>query len=332
MLPIHTILQPTDFSEQAQDAFGLACALARDYGARLVVLHVASVPIVPFEPALVPPSGEEVRRAGEEQLARVHPPPTNVQFERRVEVGDVVPEVLRVAHEIQPDLIVMGTHGRTGLGRILMRSVAEQVVRRAKCPVLTVKTPLPETGLQAGRDLLNGYGVTGDGEMLTFRSILHPTDFSPNSRYAFELACGLARDYHARLVVMHAVPLGTTELMALTQLGTQEKTENLRDSFWSDLRKIRAKDSDIRVEHRSEDGDPASGILRVAQQIKPEIIVMGMHEHSGPRRLLMGSVAEQTVRKAACPVLTVKVPAPIGSNESQDSSHAQERRPAYHSG
>jgi nucleotide-binding universal stress UspA family protein len=142
MLAVHTILHPTDFSEQSRYAFGLACALARDHGAGLVLLHVAEPPVVAFAEGIFPvgPAGrdQELR----EQLESLDPGP-GLRAERRLEQGDVVEEILRVAEEARCDLIVMGTHGRTGLARLLMGSVAEQVVRRAPCPVLTVKTPFP---------------------------------------------------------------------------------------------------------------------------------------------------------------------------------------------
>ena len=145
MLAVRTILHPTDFSEPSQNALGLACALARDYGARLIVLHVAEPLTVGYEGVVVPPNPEELPASAQEQLARLPVPQANLHAERRVERGDAVPVILRVAQEVQADLIVLGTHGWTGLGRLLMGSVAEQVVRRTTCPVLTVKTPVPET-------------------------------------------------------------------------------------------------------------------------------------------------------------------------------------------
>ena len=145
MLAVRTILHPTDFSEPSQHALGLACALARDYGARLIVLHVTELPTVAYGEGVVPPNPEDLRAAAQEQLDRLQVPQGNVRAERRLEQGDAVTQILRVAQEAHADLIVLGTHGRTGLGRLLMGSVAEQVVRRAACPVLTVKTPLPET-------------------------------------------------------------------------------------------------------------------------------------------------------------------------------------------
>jgi nucleotide-binding universal stress UspA family protein len=142
MLPIRKILHATDFSEHSESAFRLACALARDYAAPLVLLHVHS-PFVAYGDGLVaalPPDYTERLR---EDLRGLDPHDPRVVIERRLIEGDPAAEVLRVARESGCDLIVLGTHGRTGLGRLLMGSVAEAVVRKAPCPVLTVKTPTP---------------------------------------------------------------------------------------------------------------------------------------------------------------------------------------------
>jgi nucleotide-binding universal stress UspA family protein len=146
MLPIHTILHPTDFSERSALAFRLACALARDYGARLVVLHVTAPPLVAYgEGVVIAPTEAETHHDRErEELRRLRPADPKVVAEHLLLEGDPVSAILGVAQDAHVDLIVMGTHGRTGLRRLLMGSVAEQVVRRAPCPVLTVRTPFPE--------------------------------------------------------------------------------------------------------------------------------------------------------------------------------------------
>ena len=143
MLPLRTILHPTDFSEPSDYAFQLACALARDYEARLLVLHVVPPPLF---------HGEVVARREEtgfyedlwELLEQRRPTDANVQVEHYLEDGDPAEMIVQLAWDEGCDLIVMGTHGRTGLGRLLMGSVAEQVMRRAACPVLTVRMPLAE--------------------------------------------------------------------------------------------------------------------------------------------------------------------------------------------
>ena len=144
MLSIRAILVAADFSGCSEDAFRVSHALARDYRARLIVLHVATPPplVTPGElqRALQQPGG--YRAELEERLRHVYAADSPAGVEYRVQDGDPAIEILGVAREARCDLIVMGTHGRTGLGRLLMGSVAEQVVRKAACPVLTVKVPL----------------------------------------------------------------------------------------------------------------------------------------------------------------------------------------------
>jgi nucleotide-binding universal stress UspA family protein len=157
MLPAHTILFPTDFSGPSLAAFPVACALARDCVARLIVLHVA-----------LPPVGNEVlevRKEPEEYyeglwaaLRALKVPAQNVCVEHQLGEGDPARVIVDVAQDTGAGLIVMSTHGRTGLGRLLMGSVAEQVLRNALCPVLTVKTPLLEIP-PAGRKLLDVQSV-----------------------------------------------------------------------------------------------------------------------------------------------------------------------------
>lgn len=140
MLPLGTILHPTDFSENSKLAFRVACALARDYNARLVLLHVMPPPMVIYAGGPVPaetwPSIDEVQEKLRELQGEAH----RVRAETQVLDGDPVDMILRAAEETQSDVIVMGTHGRTGLGRLLMGSVAEAVIRKSPCPVLSVKS------------------------------------------------------------------------------------------------------------------------------------------------------------------------------------------------
>lgn len=144
MLPIHTILHPTDFSEFAEGAFQLACSLARDLGARIIVLYVDPPPVCHGElVARRQPNGYHQELW--QKLHQIQAPDSNVFVEHRLEEGEAGPEILRLATAENCGLIVMGTHGRTGLRRLLMGSVAEQVVRHAPCPVLTVKSPWPKT-------------------------------------------------------------------------------------------------------------------------------------------------------------------------------------------
>ena len=142
MLSIHTILHPTDFSAQSEHAFQLACDLAADYDANLVIVHVVAAPIMFGDGAILPPT-YDCRDELQDKLLGLEVPDDRVGVVRRLEEGNPATEILQVAHVCQADLIVMGTHGRRGLTRLLMGSVAEEIVRQATCPVLTVSTPMP---------------------------------------------------------------------------------------------------------------------------------------------------------------------------------------------
>ena len=143
MLPIKTILYPTDFSAFAQGALPLACALARDYSAMLIFLHVRQIPAVVYgEFGTVPPVLPESIETVTEKLRQLAPSEFTGRVEFHVRDGDADSEILNLAEQCHADLIVMGTHGRTGLNRLLMGSVAEAVSRKASCPVLTLKQPM----------------------------------------------------------------------------------------------------------------------------------------------------------------------------------------------
>lgn len=141
MLPVRTILHPTDLSEYSRYAFRMACSVARDYDARLVILHVAKPTRLLYQDGMLPPEPAVYLDHLRRQLQELQSSAPLVQTERRLVEGDPVTEIVEQATEGQCDLIVMGTHGRTGLQRMVLGSVAEQVARRAPCPVLTVKRP-----------------------------------------------------------------------------------------------------------------------------------------------------------------------------------------------
>ncbi|MCE9530343.1 MAG: universal stress protein [Planctomycetes bacterium] len=149
MLPIHTILHPTDFSPCAMNAFHLASRLARDSEAHLIVLHVMAPPYVAFAEGAIPSHAEFLKYEVQEQLETLQQSADSLTLERRLEEGETVTEILRVANDIVADLVVMGTHGRTGLKRFMMGSIAEQIVRRALCPVLTVSSRCQTSDLMA---------------------------------------------------------------------------------------------------------------------------------------------------------------------------------------
>lgn len=146
MLTISAILHPTDFSAHSEHAFRLACSLARDHNSRLYVLHVVATlgaEQVTMGEALTQLEPEGYRARLRAELEQIQPPDPRVRLDYLLAEGDPANEIVRAAATQQCGLIVLATHGRTGLQRLLMGSVAEQVSRKATCPVLTIKSPLP---------------------------------------------------------------------------------------------------------------------------------------------------------------------------------------------
>jgi len=144
MLNIRSVLHGADFSSRSDCAFRLACSLAKDNGARFVVLHVVS-PAVVIERELAIASRSDFLVEARQKLEQLVVADADVQIERRLAEGSPSEEILRIAKEIDADLIVLGTHGRSGLARAFMGSVAEDVLRKASCPVVAVKVPFPQT-------------------------------------------------------------------------------------------------------------------------------------------------------------------------------------------
>lgn len=137
------ILYPTDFSTAGKTALEMATSLARDRGATLLIVHVEEPPVAygggELYYGVAEPDREEIKK----MLAEVVPADPAVPAQHMLMVGDPASAIVQAAEDEQVELIVMSTHGRTGVLRLLMGSVAEQVVRRAKCPVLTVKGGQP---------------------------------------------------------------------------------------------------------------------------------------------------------------------------------------------
>lgn len=301
-----TILHPTDFSVHADHAFALACSLARASGSRLLVLHVAPIPQLYTK--------RYYREEIEGALRRRRVADPAVETGWHFLAGEAVPEILWLAQEIRCALIVMGTQGQTGLARLLMGSVAEQVVRNAPCPVVTVKAPAAESPSEAAGPI---------SATVPIQTILHPTDLSDRCAEAFRVACSLAKDHVAQVIVIHvpepiAAPIGMAQLPPLP--------EGHRGGMEEWLRRSHEPAPDVQVEYRVEEGDVATGIMNAARATTCDLIVMGTHGRTGLGRLLMGSVAESLLRTAPCPVVTVKTPFPEAEPPS-GAKAAETRQP-----
>lgn len=151
-MKIKHIVCPVDLSKNSFQAIGVATSLATANGAEIIFLHVA-MPDLPIDAAYAMVEADASVRAADEELRKIKPTRDDVKFRHVLIRGEPAQEILRCAEDENADLIVMTTHGRTGFSRLLMGSVAEHVVRKARCPVLTFRsTPAKTTPEPKKRD------------------------------------------------------------------------------------------------------------------------------------------------------------------------------------
>lgn len=299
MIALEAILCPVDLSEISRGALGHAIALAVQYSARLRVLEVVSHPSLPpaVTPAAVAGLTIEMRRTLIEEMERLVEPAiaAGVPTDVRLEEGYVVAKILEEARSLATDLIVMGTHGRTGFDRLVLGSVTEKVLRKAECPVLTVP-PLSRHGADAA---------------LRFQTILCAVDFSDPSTTGLEYAVSLAGHAAARLVLISVLDWPVTEMApAGVRLSTLDAFRREWETHAAEeLRRAAtaATGGAMPAEEVVAVGKPSREILRVATSVGADLIVMGVHGRGSLERAMLGSTTHQVIRHATCPVLTVRI-------------------------
>jgi nucleotide-binding universal stress UspA family protein len=281
---LQNILFCTDFSQAADSAFPYAADLARHFGSKLYALYVKnpSEYIMTFpEGGSVPPGFTEAH--AKNKLNAMLAPFSNVDRQILVEEGDVWPTIESVVAKNEIDLIVAGTRGRTGIAKLMLGSRAEEIFRRAACPVLTIgprlSEHLPHTGI---------------------RQILYATDFTPQAEAAAPYAISLAQEYQAGLTLLHVITTART--------GDLVQPHELVASAQRRLRELLPPESQLWCEPRFEveQGPAAETILDIAELRKADLIVMGVHRSAGAATHLPMASAHKVVSRANCPVLTVR--------------------------
>ncbi len=217
-------------------------------------------------------------------MREVYTPNHPIELEYRTTDGDPSVEILRMAGEIKSNLIVMGTHGRTGLRRLFAGSVAIAVLRGAHCPVLALRSPEVPRRFE------------------DVKVLLHPTDFSVSSEVAAEVARSLACQIEARLILLHVIPL---EVFTEGTMAAAIEPQVEKDALESVRKRLDGPDLKYPVETRIARGFVPDAILAAAQDARTDLIVVGTHGRNALQRVLMGSVAESLLRKASCPVMVV---------------------------
>lgn len=280
-LRFENLLYATDFQGDSESALPYVFSVAKAYQSKVYVVHV--VDVSPFSN----PSPTSAMRAVEAQAIReakqaaleLSPALVPVPSEVLIRKGDIWKEISHVIEEKNIDLIVVGTHGRAGIHKLVLGSVAERIFRRAPCPVLTV-----------------GPGVHGETDPFgRLHSILVPTDFTPESRVAVSYASALAQVHQSRVYLLHVTHDANTRVASVKEA----------------LGKLIPRDIDLPFSPKTfvEAGVPSEKILDLAAELAVDLIVLGVK----PPAILKGTsthqnmaTASKVVRGAGCPVITVR--------------------------
>ncbi|WP_138006511.1 universal stress protein [Halalkalirubrum salinum] len=284
-----TILVPTDGSQAAETAADAALVLAQRFDASIHAITVTERDNVP--PGVELDATEKLTQRGEETLARFVEQTTEAGVAMTtdlIETSEPIHQAINnYAADNDVDLIVMGTHGRTGLNRFVLGSVTERTLRVSPVPVLTVHE---DASLAPG-----------------FETILVPTDGSDAAIFAAEHGISLAVAIGASMHVVHITDLtpfyaefGSAEVLDALEEAGKKAVDNILDS---------ADEANVRsVEASVLSGAPAKALLNYVNERDIDLIVMGTHGRTGLNRYLLGSVTEKIVRLADVPVLTVAPP------------------------
>ncbi|HEX6895850.1 MAG TPA: universal stress protein [Bryobacteraceae bacterium] len=296
---LKNVLFATDFSPVAQAALPYALAICRHYESTLHAAHaIPEVNILvraeTVAPDILDSGYETIRRDAMERMMFLSPALEGIVHRTYVRQGSVWSVLSEIIAKEHIDLVVLGTHGRTGVGRLLMGSVAEEILHQAPCPVLTISPRacggLKQEFLPDGKDLAP--------EEIEFREIVFATDFSPESVAAADFAISLAEEFQARLSLLHVIEEHDRDQPAPTEWAL-ERLERLIPSdaaLWCKPSMV------IKF------GSPPECILKAAAERNADLIVLGVRRtaHLGIETHLTRGTTHNVVAHACCPVLTIR--------------------------
>jgi nucleotide-binding universal stress UspA family protein len=306
MVALKRVLCPVDLSELSIHALAVAGSMAELYRSDLTVLHVVPT----FEPM-------EVRARELFDPVQFVYPMTAEQIEERLRdamrvagvradrecvaarAGEPTEVILNEVLANDADLVVMATHGRRGWDRVMLGSVAEKVLRRAECAVLTVP---PLAGALAKAD-------AHTPAPMTLSALLCPVDFSAEALLAADFAMDVANRAGAAVTFLHVIEwLSEEDPRETSHFAVPEfrryLTRNAREQLEALVARQPPLDRGVTLEVAA--GRAHRQIAGVAAEMKADLIVLGAHGRGGPPLAALGSTTEQVVRAAPCPVLTIR--------------------------
>jgi nucleotide-binding universal stress UspA family protein len=281
---LQKILFPTDFSSSSEIALTYGLGLCRRYDA---TLHMVTVIQEEITNGVQPPAPSSLRKSAEDKMAN----PVNselfkgIKHYELVTGGSVSQVLLELIDKLEIDLVVLGTHGRVGIKKLVLGSVAEEIVNCAPCAVLTV-----------GPHICSKW--VSDPKL---RSILYATDLLPGSATALKYAVWLAEQEHARLTLLHVLKVPTDVPFGYPRSEKAMATKRLVQLLPPDTAPAVGREFIVEI------GAPAEHIVRVAKDLDADLIVMGPHHtsHAQLSAHLPWVAPHQVLCQVQCPVLTV---------------------------
>lgn len=279
------ILFATDFSPAAAHAIPFIKKIARHFQSNLVALHVRPPVVNPMtQPGTWPTDIDAAKVFDKEHREELLDTFAGIHTEVRIEEGDLQSSLDNAMQKHNTDLVIIGTRGRTGLAKMLLGSVAEEIFRTVPCPVLTV-------------------GPNSDAATANIREILFATDFASEAPAAAAYAVSLAQEFQARLTLLHVVPE--------PKPGDLVSWSDVQESGKKLLRKLVPPEAEAwcKPEYFVERGDPGERILDLANLRAVDLIVLGAQPEKGvpgAATHLPIATAHKVVAHAKCPVLTVR--------------------------
>lgn len=289
MLKIERILCPVDFSEYSARAYDYAHSLARHYEATLLVLHIVrSITIDPtfLTTTMIDQVYSQQAADAKAQIAKLAEKQAGeaVRTQITVQMGLVADSILSFAKDRDADLIVMGTHGRRGLDRVLMGSTTEAILRKAHCPVLAVRQPVRSFVRPESPD-----------DPVYLRRILCCVDFSEHSPRALEYAFSLGQQYNAEITLLHVVEdaKGAADESARALKSMEQLVPDEVRDWASVVPAVRS-------------GRPYEAIIEYASEAESDLVVMGVRGRNVVDLAVFGSTTHRVIQLGPCPVLVVR--------------------------
>lgn len=301
-IAVETILVPTDFSPASWKALVYAVPLAQRFKAQLHLVHVNELadqqPLLAQTFNLEKYFGHTLRDRlqllGADCALPIPPARCHVRN------GKAYDQILREARRERADLIVIATHGYSGLKHFMLGSTAERIVRHAPCPVLAVR--------EREHEFVRRKGGSKRGPRFALKKILVPTDFSEHSRDALQYAIALAKRFEARITLLHCIhPHYYTTSDEYAAYDLPRLMDSLNESAKIEMKRLVQETAFAGVPFRTEIivGAPGREIADFAAKKSSDLIVTSTQGRTGLKRAWIGSTAEATVRFAKCPVLVV---------------------------